>query len=330
MPKRKKVLPELQFHIAAEQAARSRKTYVYANDAMKHEYGLIIRSLENPEQLTGLSTGYPELDEFTHGGLQNKTLIVLAARPAMGKHTLCLCIAQYVATSLDKTVGLFSLKMSTNQVAQKLIAIQSGVHTYRLRRNILDSEELSKINDAIRELPDSKLIIDDTSMLTPNQLAYKARRLKRKYDLKLIVIDSLQLMVAGMAGKGNRTVEIDEILRSLKYLAIELDIPIIILSQLNRSLENRSNKRPTIPDLRYSQSIEPYADIILTIYRDEYYNKENSNDKNMAEVIISKNRNGPTGSFQLKYGPEHQRFESLTHCKLSSKNSQQDTQKIHK
>jgi replicative DNA helicase len=322
MPKRKKVLPELQFHIAAEQAARNRKTYVFANDAMKHEYGLIIEHLENPMQLTGLSTGYPELDEFTQG-LQNKTLIVLAARPGMGKHKLSLCIAQYVATSLDKTVGLFSLKMSTNQVAQQLIAIQSGVHAYSLRRNNLDSEELTKLTDAIRRLPSSKLIIDDSTMLTPHQLAFKARRLKREYDLKLIVIDSLQLMLADMDSNGNRAAEIAEILRSLKYLALELDTPIIILSQINRSLENRIDKRPSIPDLRYSQSIEPYADIILTIYRDEYYNKENSNDKNMAEVIINKNRHGPTGSFKLKFGPEYQRFESLTHCKLSSKDSQQ-------
>jgi replicative DNA helicase len=241
--------------------------------------------------------------------LQKQDLIILAARPAMGKTTLALNIAEYAAVKTKKAVAVYSMEMSSGQLAQRLLSSIGRINANNLRSGSLEEEDWSRLTMAIKMLTDSKIFIDDTPALSPQELAFRARRLKRENDLGLIVVDYLQLMqVPG--SKENRATEISEISRSLKALAKELDIPIIALSQLNRGLESRTDKRPVMSDLRESGGIEQDADIILFIYRDEYYNKD-SQDKGLAEVIISKHRNGSTGMFKLKFFGEYTRFDNL-------------------
>jgi replicative DNA helicase len=292
----------------AEQGARAKKSFVAVKDAAKDAYEQIIKRFENQGSLSGLPSGFSELDELT-SGLQKQDLIILAARPAMGKTTLALNIAEYAAVKTKKAVAVYSMEMSSGQLAQRLLSSIGRINANNLRSGSLEEEDWSRLSMAIKMLTNSKIFIDDTPALSPQELAFRARRLKRENDLGLIVVDYLQLMqVPG--SKENRATEISEISRSLKALAKELDIPIIALSQLNRGLESRTDKRPVMSDLRESGGIEQDADIILFIYRDEYYNKD-SQDKGLAEVIISKHRNGSTGMFKLKFFGEYTRFDNL-------------------
>jgi len=266
--------------------------------------------------ITGLPTGYTEFDEMT-AGLQNTDLLILAARPAMGKTTFALNIAEHVAFRTKKAVAVFSMEMSASQLALRLISSVGRVNAQRLRSGQLEDEDWARVTGAIRQLREVKIFIDDTPGLSPDVLRAKSRRLKREHDLGLIVIDYLQLMsVPG--NQENRATEISEISRSLKHLAKELNLPVIALSQLNRSLEQRADKRPVMADLRESGAIEQDADIIIFIYRDDYYNKETSPDKGLAEVIIGKQRSGPTGSLKLKFFGEYTRFDNLAHDSIGS------------
>ena len=292
----------------AEQGARAKKSFVAIKDAAKEAYEQIIKRYDNQGSLSGLPSGFAELDEYT-SGLQKQDLIILAARPAMGKTTLALNIAEYAAMKTKKAVAVYSMEMSSGQLAQRLLSSIGRINANNLRSGTLEEEDWSRLSMAIKMLTESKIFIDDTPALSPQELAFRARRLKREHDLGLIVVDYLQLMqVPG--SKENRATEISEISRSLKALAKELDIPIVALSQLNRGLESRTDKRPVMSDLRESGGIEQDADIILFIYRDEYYNKD-SQDKGLAEVIISKHRNGSTGMFKLKFFGEYTRFDNL-------------------
>lgn len=292
----------------AEQGARAKKSFVAIKDAAKDAYDQIIKRYDNQGSLSGLPSGFAELDELT-SGLQKQDLIILAARPAMGKTTLALNIAEYAAMKTKKAVAVYSMEMSSGQLAQRLLSSIGRINANNLRSGALEEEDWSRLTMAIKMLTESKIFIDDTPALSPQELAFRARRLKREHDLGLIVVDYLQLMqVPG--SKENRATEISEISRSLKALAKELDIPIVALSQLNRGLESRTDKRPVMSDLRESGGIEQDADIILFIYRDEYYNKD-SQDKGLAEVIISKHRNGSTGMFKLKFFGEYTRFDNL-------------------
>ena len=263
------------------------------NKALSEAFDVLQKRYENGGSVTGLPTGYTEFDEMT-AGLQPTDLIILAARPAMGKTTLALNMAEYAAIKTKKAVAVFSMEMSASQLALRLISSIGRVNATRLRTGQLEDEDWSRVTSAIRLLREAKIFIDDTPALSPDVLRAKARRLKREHDLGLIVIDYLQLM-AVPGNSENRATEISEISRSLKALAKELNVPVIALSQLNRSLETRTDKRPVMADLRESGAIEQDADVIVFIYRDEYYNKENSPDKGLAEVIIGKQRNGPTG-----------------------------------
>ena len=209
------------------------------------------------------------------------------------------------------------MEMSSSQLAFRLISSIGRVNATRLRTGQLEDEDWSRVNMAIKMLSEVKIFIDDTPALSPDVLRSKARRIKREHDLGLIVIDYLQLMTVPGTGE-NRATEISEISRSLKALAKELNVPVIALSQLNRSLESRTDKRPVMADLRESGAIEQDADVIVFIYRDEYYNKENSPDKGLAEVIIGKQRNGPTGSLKLKFFGEYTRFDNLAHDSVGS------------
>lgn len=303
---------EQQVFAIAEAGARGRTDFTPVTKALSEAFDVLQTRYANGGAVTGLPTGYTEFDEMT-AGLQNTDLLILAARPAMGKTTFALNIAEHVAFRTKKAVAVFSMEMSASQLALRLISSVGRVNAQRLRSGQLEDEDWARVTGAIRQLREVKIFIDDTPGLSPDVLRAKSRRLKREHDLGLIVIDYLQLMsVPG--NQENRATEISEISRSLKHLAKELNLPVIALSQLNRSLEQRADKRPVMADLRESGAIEQDADIIIFIYRDDYYNKETSPDKGLAEVIIGKQRSGPTGSLKLKFFGEYTRFDNLVHA----------------
>ena len=302
---------EQQVFAIAEAGAKGRTDFTAINTALSEAFDVLQTRYANGGSVTGLPTGYTEFDEMT-AGLQPTDLLILAARPSMGKTTLALNMAEYAAMKSKQPVAIFSMEMSASQLALRLISSVGRINATRLRTGQLEDEDWSRVTSAIRMLREAKIFIDDTPALSPEALRSKARRLKREHDLGLIVIDYLQLM-AVPGNQENRATEISEISRSLKGLAKELNVPVIALSQLNRSLETRTDKRPVMADLRESGAIEQDADVIVFIYRDEYYNKENSPDKGLAEVIIGKQRNGPTGSIKLKFFGEYTRFDNLSH-----------------
>jgi replicative DNA helicase len=306
---------EMKVFRIAEQGRRGRADFVPLRDAMKEAFQMLQERYENQGSVTGLPTGYHDLDEMT-AGLQPSDLIILAARPAMGKTTLALNLAEYAALKTKKAVAVYSMEMSASQLAFRLISSIGRVNATRLRTGQLEDEDWSRVNMAIKMLSEVKIFIDDTPALSPDVLRSKARRIKREHDLGLIVIDYLQLMAVPGTGE-NRATEISEISRSLKALAKELNVPVIALSQLNRGLESRTDKRPVMADLRESGAIEQDADIIMFIYRDEYYHKD-SPDKGLAEVIIGKQRNGPTGTVKLKFFGEYTRFDNLARDSVGS------------
>ncbi|HEY0332770.1 MAG TPA: replicative DNA helicase [Stenotrophomonas sp.] len=300
----------------AEAGARGRSDFVAMPGALKDAFEELRSRFESGGSITGLPTGYNDFDAMT-AGLQPTDLIILAARPAMGKTTFALNIAEFAAIKSKKAVAVFSMEMSAPQLAMRLISSNGRINATRLRTGQLEDEDWARVTGAIKMLKETKIFIDDTPGLSPEVLRSKARRLKREHDLGLIVIDYLQLMsVPG--NSENRATEISEISRSLKGLAKELNVPVIALSQLNRSLETRTDKRPVMADLRESGAIEQDADMIVFIYRDDYYNKENSPDKGLAEIIIGKHRGGPTGSCKLKFFGEYTRFDNLAHDSIGS------------
>ena len=307
---------EQQVFAIAEAGARGRTDFVPVNKALSEAFDVLQTRYANGGSVTGLPTGYTEFDELT-AGLQPTDLIIVAARPAMGKTTLALNMAEHAAIRTRKAVAVFSMEMSASQLALRLISSNGRVNAQRLRSGQLEDEDWSRVTSAIRMLRDAKIFIDDTPSLSPDVLRAKARRLKREHDLGLIVVDYLQLMVVP-GNNENRATEISEISRSLMHLAKELNVPVIALSQLNRSLESRADKRPVMADLRESGAIEQDADVIVFIYRDDYYNRENSPDKGLAEIIIGKQRNGPTGAVKLKFFGEYTRFDNLSHDAVGS------------
>jgi replicative DNA helicase len=254
-----------------------------------------------------LPTGFHKLDEFT-AGLQPGDLVIVAGRPSMGKTTLAINIAENAALGHGKRAAIFSMEMSVEQLAMRMISSLGRVDQTHLRNGRFSDEDWPRINGAIQQMSDAPIFIDDTPALTPTEVRARARRLQREKGIDLIVLDYLQLMrVAG--NTENRATEISEISRSLKALARELRIPIIALSQLNRSVEQRQDKKPVMSDLRESGAIEQDADLILFIYRDEVYNHD-SPRKGMADITIAKQRNGPTGEFPLTFLGRFTRFEN--------------------
>ena len=291
----------------AEAGARGRKGFVSMGAAVKEAFQQLQHRYENRGAVTGLATGLRDFDDMT-AGLQPSDLIILAARPSMGKTALALNMAEYAAIKGKKAVAVFSMEMSASQLAFRLISSLGRINQQHLRTGELEDADWPRVTSAIQLLKDAKIFIDDTPALSPGELRARARRLKREHDLGLIVIDYLQLM-AVPGTRENRATEISEISRSLKALAKELNVPVIALSQLNRSLEQRTDKRPVMADLRESGAIEQDADVIVFIYRDDYYNKE-SPDKGLAEIIIGKQRNGPTGSVKLTFLGHYTKFEN--------------------
>jgi len=259
-------------------------------------------------KLTGVSTGYSDLDRMT-AGLQPGDLIVIAGRPSMGKTTLALNIAENAALTSRTPCAVFSMEMSREQLAFRMISSLGRVDQSRLRTGNFGDEDWARINSAIAQMRDAPIYIDDSGALTPTEVRARARRLKREHGLGLVVVDYLQLMqVAGT--KENRATEISEISRGLKALAKELRVPVIALSQLNRGVEQRTDKKPVMSDLRESGAIEQDADVIMLIYRDEVYDP-NTTRKGIADIIIAKQRNGPTGEVHLTFLGQYTRFESL-------------------
>ncbi|HNR91557.1 MAG TPA: replicative DNA helicase [Dokdonella sp.] len=299
----------------AEAGARGRKGFVPMRTAAKEAFQILSHRFENKGQVTGLPTGFLDLDEMTTG-LQPSDLVILAARPSMGKTALALNMAENAAMRTKKAVAVFSMEMSATQLAFRLISSLGRINQQHLRTGDLAEEEWPRVTSAITMLSEAKIFIDDTPALSPGELRARARRLKREHDLGLIVIDYLQLMqVPG--NKENRATEISEISRGLKALAKELEVPVIALSQLNRSLEQRTDKKPVMSDLRESGAIEQDADLIMFIYRDEYYNAD-SPEKGVAEIIIGKQRNGPTGSIKLAFLGQFTKFENLASDRYAS------------
>lgn len=263
---------------------------------------------ENPSDITGVPTGYYDLDAKT-SGLQEGDLIIIAGRPSMGKTSFALNIAEHVALEVGLPVGVFSMEMGGTQLAMRLLASVGRLDQHRVRTGRLNEDEWSHLSLALGRLHEAPMYIDETPGLNPIDLRARARRLHRQCGkLGLIVIDYLQLMSSASPGE-NRATEISEISRSLKGLAKELAVPVVALSQLNRSLEQRPNKRPIMSDLRESGAIEQDADLITFIYRDEVYNPD-SQDKGTAEIIIGKQRNGPIGTVRLTFIGEYTRFEN--------------------
>jgi len=262
---------------------------------------------DNP--LTGVSTGFADLDEMT-AGLQASDLIIVAGRPSMGKTTFAMNIAENAAIKHKITTAVFSMEMPGDQLAMRMMSSLGRIDQHKVRTGRLDDDDWPRLTSAVSILAEAPLFIDDTPALSPTELRARARRLKREHGLGLIVIDYLQLMQVPGGGE-NRATEISEISRNLKALAKELSVPVIALSQLNRSLEQRPNKRPVMSDLRESGAIEQDADVIVFIYRDEVYNEE-SPDKGTAEIIIGKQRNGPIGMRRLTFLGQHTRFENFT------------------
>ncbi|MBN9398078.1 replicative DNA helicase [Candidatus Saccharibacteria bacterium 47-87] len=263
----------------------------------------------NKGSLRGVRTGYRDLDNMT-AGLQRSDLIILAARPAMGKTTLVTNLAYNVATIAKQPVLFFSLEMSKEQLVDRMLADASGVDSWNIRTGNLSDDDFSKLSDAMGEMAEAPIYIDDTPGLSVLEMRTKARRAAHDQPLGLIIIDYLQLMQGSGRDNGNRVQEVSEISRGLKLIARELNVPVIALSQLSRSVESRSPQIPQLADLRESGSIEQDADIVMFIYREAYYNPETERE-NITDLIIAKHRNGPVGKVELYFHPERLRFMSL-------------------
>ena len=260
--------------------------------------------------ITGVPTGFNDLDDMT-SGLQPSDLVIIAGRPSMGKTSLAMNIAENAAVGHKIPVAVFSMEMPGTQLALRMMASLGRINAHRVRTGKLDDDDWPRLTSAVSLLNEAPIFIDDTPALTPMELRARARRLKREHGLGLIIIDYLQLMQSTERNEENRATEISNITRALKGLAKELDVPVIAMSQLNRSVESRQDKKPVMSDLRESGAIEQDADVILFIYRDEVYNKD-SPVKGTADIIIGKQRNGPTGDVRLTFLGEYTRFENYT------------------
>jgi len=310
------------FEVAAK---RIRGLAIPVKDLITQVYELIER--RDGKIITGLATGYYQLDDWMCG-LQNGEMIVLAGRPSMGKTSLALNIAEYIGVIEKLPVAIFSLETGRQQLAERFLCSKSEIDAQKVRKGMLDTEHHEALRDACSELSEAPIYIDDTSLLTPLELRAKSRRLKRLYDIRCIIVDYMQLMSGGSGRFESRQQEITIISRYIKALAGELNIPVVVLSQLNRSPEGREDHRPRMSDLRESGSIEQDADVVLLLHREDYYHyserlelsdkkdsiysSKDENKENTAELIIAKQRNGPTGKVQLIFRKKCMRFENAS------------------
>jgi replicative DNA helicase len=283
--------------------------FTHIDQLLKESFERITTLYEAGADVTGTASGYRELDRLT-SGFQPGNLIIVAARPSMGKSALALCMAANIAVRQNIPVGMFTLEMSKAEVTQRLMCSEAKVESQRLRTGKLAPDDWPRLTAACDKLAKAPIYVDDTGSINMMEIRSKARRLKsRNPDLGLLIVDYLQLMTGGGSAE-NRVQEVSQISRSLKILARDLDVPIVALSQLSRAVEQRTDKRPILSDLRESGSIEQDADLVTFIYRDEYYNEE-SDQQGLAEVILAKHRNGPTDSLKLSFLKRYAKFADL-------------------
>jgi replicative DNA helicase len=293
---------------------RVRPSFYPLKEIIKSSFKTIEKLYEKKQLITGVPTGFSKLDELT-SGLQSADLVILAGRPSMGKTALALNIAQHAAISGSIPTAIFSLEMAKEQLALRMLCSEAKVDAHRIRGGYLSESDWPRLTRAAGLLSEAPIFIDDTAALTSLEMRAKTRRLKAEKNLGLVIVDYLQLM-RGRADSERREQEISDISRSLKGLAKELNVPVIALSQLNRRVEERGDKRPQLADLRESGAIEQDADVIIFLYRDEVYNKSEDNpNKGKAEIIIGKQRNGPTDKFELAFLDKFTCFENLTYLR---------------
>ena len=284
--------------------------YVPIRQVVLNALDVIERASKTKGTVTGIPTGFIDLD-YKLSGLQRSDLVLIAARPSMGKTAFVLNIAQHVAFKQNLPVAIFSLEMSKEQLVKRMLSMNSHVDSQKIRTGNLEDEDWDRLVGSVRRIGNSHLVIDDTSGITATELRSKCRKLKIEQGLDLVIIDYLQLMSGSGKRKGeNRQQEISEISRSLKVMARELNVPVIALSQLSRAVEQRPDKKPMLSDLRESGAIEQDADVVMFIYRDDYYNHD-SDMKGISEIIIAKQRNGPIGTVNLVWLPQYTKFANM-------------------
>ena len=304
------ILDEAESAIFAVADDRLKAGFIAMRDLVKDSFPKIEKLFEQKRLITGVPTGFVDLDEMTRG-LQAGDLVIVAARPSMGKTSLVLNIAQYVAALGDQVVGFFSLEMSKEALFLRLLTSEEQIDGHRLMSGAIGGNDYHRISHALEKLNAMKLFIDDTANIGVLEMRAKSRRLQAEHGLNLLVVDYIQLM-SGRGRFENRTLELASISRSLKGLAKELNVPIVVLSQLSRAPEARSDHRPQLSDLRESGALEQDADVVVLIYRDDVYNRDpNSPDAGTAELILAKQRNGPTGVVRLAFLREQTRFANL-------------------
>ena len=304
------ILDEAESAIFSVADDRLKAGFVQMRDLVKESFPKIELLFEQKRLITGVPTGFEKMDEMTRG-FQPGDLIIVAARPSMGKTSLVLNIAQYVAMQPDHTVGFFSLEMSKESLFLRLLTSEARIDSHRLMSGAIGQKDYGRISHALETLSAMKLFIDDSAGIGVLEMRAKARRLKSEHGLSLLVVDYIQLMT-GRGRFENRTLELASISRSLKGLAKELNVPIVVLSQLSRAPESRADHRPQLSDLRESGALEQDADLVILIYRDDVYNKAPDNpDAGTADLIIAKQRNGPTGDVRLAFLREQTRFANL-------------------
>jgi len=304
------ILDEAESSIFAVADDRLKAGFVPMRELVNDSFPKIEQLFEHKRLVTGVPTGFVDLDEMTRG-LQGGDLVIVAARPSMGKTSLVLNIAQHVAVQTDYTVGFFSLEMSKESLFIRLLTSEAQIDSHRLMSGHIADRDYSRISHALERLSSMRLFIDDTANIGVLEMRAKSRRLQAEHGLSLIVVDYIQLMSA-RGRYENRTLELASISRSLKGLAKELNVPIVVLSQLSRAPESRSDHRPQLSDLRESGALEQDADVVVLIYRDDAYNRDPNNpDAGTAELILAKQRNGPTGIVRLAFLREQTRFANL-------------------
>lgn len=285
---------------------RGQRDFVRLHEVLMETFTRLETLYEQKGKLVGIPTGFPDLDRMT-AGLQSSDLIIIAARPSMGKTMLCLNLARHVAVHDKTPVAIFSLEMSREQLALRLLSAEAELPAHRLRTGELDADMWMRLSGALGRLGEAPIFIDDTPSLSVLELRAKARQLKAQQDIGMVIVDYMQLMQGRRAE--NRQQEISDISRSMKALARELDVPVVALSQLSRAVESRNDKRPMLSDLRESGAIEQDADIVAFLYREDYYTKEPEHP-NVTELIVAKQRNGPTGTIQLLFKKDIGKFLS--------------------
>ncbi len=300
-------LAEQSIFEIAEQEGRGRRAFKPVKELLASALDRIDELFRKDSPITGVATGFDDFDQRT-AGLQRADLIIVAGRPSMGKTAFAVNIAEHAAIKDKLSVAIFSMEMPGEQLAMRMMSSLGRIDQHKVRTGKLSDDDWPRLTSTVKLMTDTKLMIDDTPALTPAELRARCRRIAREQSLDLVVVDYLQLMQVPNT-KENRATEISEISRSLKAMAKELNVPVVALSQLNRSLEQRPNKRPVMPDLRESGAIEQDADLIVFIYRDEVYDEE-SPDKGIAEIIIGKQRNGPIGTTKLAFLGQYTRFEN--------------------